>query len=966
MEDEKPIVTKPVGEAAESRFKGLFGARRGTFSVRADGGGVTEDETLSADKTLSDEVPADTVEAAASDVFDIMADDIDDIDDTDDDDGEIAIADEIPDIPDVPEAPEIPDALAEVCSEESREDEVLTEKALTEEALSEVPSAEEPLDKAPPVVKEPVRENVLPVVEMYCDVGDDTDIDHGYEHAYYYGESEVPSNDVDGDVDGDGECEVAREYPEDAPAIELDGTDDVSETSSDDVDDGVEQLEFTDEASELEDTDEIFSDDDVDADEDGISELDGIDEAEETEGFDEAEGEPEIADEVEELCLAEEITSETPTAETVPLTEEKATPYPDWLPDEGYLRECAQLELPKLSVASRPITEDVSDVIPDAVSSGYVYAEPEPELPKELCDLDGEEYKEKSDAYYHEKTVERRSRQRKLLSAVHRDTLYCFILSCVTLLFEGLGYLFDGGNMLSGAHGRLIFAFDVILTVLCAFVARELFCELFSSLKGHSAVPAECIGCIPCVAVLVYDAVAVLALGGSVKELRMLGACASVCTLLCLVARCVRMSQDARTFELSSRPVKHSTLVELEKNSAVPEYREFSGMLREDAPIYCVNEVERLASVYGDVPKRGKKSVYLPVFLTVCSVLAIGIGVFGYIRSASLFEGIWACFAALLAMLPCGFAAATVSLRGRMLSRAAACGAVITDDGAPSRLVSGVAVMIRDTELFPVGNVSVKGYDMAIETPDGTNESISLERALSHVVSLFHKLGGTLGCVFSMVEKDLEPSEDVIFTDISEKGVSALVEGTYVRIGSAAYLGRYGIPVISDNTERAANERVLYVSDNGAFCTKIVLSFKADKLLCKRIRKLRRDGVAVSLKTCDPCIDAALVLATAGLEPELLKVIRYNVADDITQENSRREGGISSSDGVRGIFSALGACFRANRATRLSRVLSAALSALGAVALTLGYPLLSGKLAVLIGAYQLLCFVGCAIASRMR
>lgn len=421
-----------------------------------------------------------------------------------------------------------------------------------------------------------------------------------------------------------------------------------------------------------------------------------------------------------------------------------------------------------------------------------------------------------------------------------------------------------------------------------------------------------------------------------------------------------------RTLEAVSRPGERATLLELEGDSSLPEYREFEGMLRETAPIFCVNELEKLTSVCSDAHKRGKKSRYLPIFLLICALCSLGGGAFAYIRLGSVYGGVLSMFSVLLAALPCGFSAASVALRGGMLSRAAACGATVTDDGMPAHLKNGVAVLLRDTELFPADGVDVVSYNVVSDACESAEGGTAPKRAQSHAMSLLRTLGGTLSGIASTVGADIRLCDDVVLTDISEKGVSALVEGACVRVGSAAYLGRHGVSVTPDTAERAACERTLYISDNGVFFAKAVLSFKADKLLCKRIRKLRESGVAVSLKTCDPCIDAELVLATAALEPELVKVIRYKVADSLAPSPNRREGAISSSSGVGGLFSALGACFRAVRSAKLSRVMCAVLSALGAVGAVACASVAPGSSAVLIGAYQLICGAVCAAVSRLR
>lgn len=662
---------------------------------------------------------------------------------------------------------------------------------------------------------------------------------------------------------------------------------------------------------------------------------------------------PEVAEEVEELLLAEEITSETSAPKPTVTVEEKTAPYSDWTQDDGFLRECAQLELPKLSVMSRPVSEAESDEIPDAVSSGYSYTDAE------------------KDRLSEDEIVERKSetaaKNRKKLRSSLNKSFCAFILAVVTVIYERLGYFFGLKSAFSGEIPLLMFGVDVLLTALCVFILRDAFVGLRSDIRKR-LVKAEFVGCISVVAVLVYDLISVIILRGKIAAVTPLGSVAAVCTFLSILFSSVRIGQDIRIFNMTCQSKEYSTFVRMEKNSAVPEYREFEGMISPNAQLFCLNKVEDLDAACRDDRTADSETKFFAVFTASLWVISVAVGAFGIIKGASVYSGVR--LAALLALcsLPCSLCAAFAAVRGRMLKRAAIGRSTVTSDEAVSELKNGAIVIIRDTELFPPENIKVKSYDVAVESLDGAPKTTSIERSLSHVVSLFKKMGGTLSEIFGTEESGIRLCDGVVFTDISEKGVSALIEGVYVRIGSAAYLGGYGIPVVADVTEREADERVLYASDNGVFCTKLVLSFKADKELCKRINRLRKYGVAVSVKTCDPCIDAALILSTAGLEPELVKVVRYSIVDDREFDRSTREGGIVSFGGASGAFTALAACFKAKGALKLCRILAVVFSLLGGACVLLGavFELKFIGSAMFVCVYQLVCAIASALLARLK
>jgi hypothetical protein len=101
------------------------------------------------------------------------------------------------------------------------------------------------------------------------------------------------------------------------------------------------------------------------------------------------------------------------------------------------------------------------------------------------------------------------------------------------------------------------------------------------------------------------------------------------------------------------------------------------------------------------------------------------------------------------------------------------------------------------------------------------------------------------------------------------------------------------------------NTRALYIADNGEFFTRIVIKFNADAELCRKIAEFRSSETLFSVKTCTPCVDSALLFYTTGLEPELVKVIRYLKDDELLPTETDREGIFVSKTGAKGLLTAL-------------------------------------------------------------
>lgn len=682
---------------------------------------------------------------------------------------------------------------------------------------------------------------------------------------------------------------------------------------------------------------------------------------------DEADEPPILAEEVDELFLAEEIGSTVTEqqAQSVALEEnDRSKAISELAAEEAFLRECAQFELPKLSMRSRPISESEDDEIDHYISSGYTYEETEGYDHSLENESDNDTEKQK------ERRIKKITDYRSKLADANREILYCAVISCILLLLENFK-LFFGNAEISQTASIMLFGFDALLSAICVFITRDMLSDILHDIK-KSFWHIEAVGAFASVLVLIYDAIAFIIFAinkTDEKELLPLGFCAAVCNLISAVIRRIKLSEERKSFEIATAAGDIYSSAELEKNPAIPEYREFAGMISNNAPIFCVSRALRSELAYRE-ERNGKR--FRRFFFTAFGILALAsaaIGIWSYFSNgANAYESVYLAFSLLLTSLPCSIGTAEISSRGTLTSRCASDNSAISGAYPAERFKHGSVVILRDTDIFPSHCVNVSNCDMTIEDKDNSASVASLERSLYRISSLFDKLGGTLNGVINMAQSEHKLSGDVIITDISEKGVSALVEGVYVRIGSAAYLGKYGIPVIADTAEYANNQRLLYVSDNGVFITKLLLTYKADAELCKRIRRLRKYGVAISVKTYDPCIDPALILACAKAEPELVKVIRYNTSDDRNFDRQQREGDIVSHSGACGLFTSLLAAIKYARAD-LPLAILVSLASLGGFALTLCGSLLNFSIlqgALFIGIYHVICSFIAFIAAKLK
>ena len=353
-------------------------------------------------------------------------------------------------------------------------------------------------------------------------------------------------------------------------------------------------------------------------------------------------------------------------------------------------------------------------------------------------------------------------------------------------------------------------------------------------------------------------------------------------------------------------------------------------MLGENAGIYRPNYPKRTEKGYaleGGSVDVGGFGVAVTAIALVLSVIA---GAVRYSVGGSSVEAFATAVMSLAFSLPVFLSVSIFAENSSLIKRSAQNGALILDRSTAADVKNGAVLLINDTDLFRAGDVKIVGFD--INGADKDDRTV--EMALGRIVNVIRSVGGTLSELFAQMGEGIDVDEPVELTDVSEKGISAYSGDSCIRIGSASYLGRFGVSVNVDTTERKDGEKMLYASENGVLCLRMVLSYEANKALCKRIDRLRGYGIAVSLKTCDPCIDTELLMRTTGIEPELLRAVKYALEDDRENGDGERDGGIVSTRGVEGLITALGNCARHGITLKRLKAVSAVLSLAVPVVLT--------------------------------
>ncbi len=567
----------------------------------------------------------------------------------------------------------------------------------------------------------------------------------------------------------------------------------------------------------------------------------------------------------------------------------------EWSAREQFIEHCRGLNVPPLRTTK---AERVMKRRPPqhSTTSGYQYEEAE-RLPFDAAEPKTP-HNEKEYAAREKAFTDRRAKQeRKKLNERSGKLLFkAWIMSAIAIVMLGLdcmNFVKYGGNYVI-TPGRLT-AFccvELVLLAISAIIAIDVLRDGISCAFRGSHIP-ETLTAMAVFVSLAYHA-ALIFIGASEQTPVIIGSPAAISVILAMVYRYYMLRRDIKAFENASPYREYATDVEMKDFPSSPEFSEFDGYAPRESELCKINRVNRIDGICDRAPVRDTCFGMMRVIciVTVCAAIAIGVA-FGFFKH-SLTDGLF--FGMLTVALASPFSVFFSMYLPRVKAANAASedGSAIVSYDENSGMLEKSVIMLDDSELYKASTLCPK-----IEVC----KTSDMETRLNKVASLFRRLGGTLGTLFEDV--GFEEYEEAVLREIDAHGIYATVGDSDVIAGSEGYLARYGIRVNKYDGDISEDTGVIYVASAGRFFCRIIMTFKPDLELCRRIAELRNTDTLVSLKSSNPCIDEALVYRTTEIEPELLRLIKYSSGDDVCPSPTDREGRIVSSKGSVGLFRAV-------------------------------------------------------------
>lgn len=592
-----------------------------------------------------------------------------------------------------------------------------------------------------------------------------------------------------------------------------------------------------------------------------------------------------------------------------------------------YMDYCRSLVVPPLKITKEISSTRKEIQKSEPRSSGYKYEMIE-RLPLYADGIDGgkesQGYKDREMAYCAQREEKRSAELGGKARSYYKRVIFAAVLFAIGLIFESMNiFMGKAPDLLLTKDNLIVFvSIEIALLLIGAIIAIDsIFAGLKSMFKGAFIPETLAAGLI--LAAIAYHASLLLYPTFSGYTV-LLGTPAFLSVLLTSLYKYYMTQRELTAFGVTSSYGDYTTEVKIQGFEATPEGNAFKGYAAKNTMLYKLNKVSRIDGCYrnrstGDECFGVLRKVALGTVIVsvLCGVI------FGLLKS-SVCYGVLSAYVMILLSSPIGVFVSMYLPRIRCAKAASEMGAAFIGFDECTNDFEKSVIMLDDGDIFPAEKLKIVEFVVS--------RTEAMEMQLSRICGLYSLLGGPVAQIFKNMKPGLIPCGKVSFDEIDERGITARIDGKVLVCGCETYLEKYGIEVERYDGLMAENARAMYIAEDGEFIARIIMEFGVDEELCQRISELRHTETLFSLKTANPCIDTELVFELTGIEPDLLKVIKYNALDDITPANTDREGTLVSKTGPKGLIAAMLEYKRQKRLVFAGSKLAGASAIIGGVA----------------------------------
>jgi len=315
-------------------------------------------------------------------------------------------------------------------------------------------------------------------------------------------------------------------------------------------------------------------------------------------------------------------------------------------------------------------------------------------------------------------------------------------------------------------------------------------------------------------------------------------------------------------------------------------------------------------------------SVSIPMIVLVCVLLSL----LSYMKSGSLYNAVQAAMLGLGLSLPVCLGIAFDMPAYQMTMKLYPTHTAVIGNKAISEYSSPAVMQMKDTDIFPsriAQTVGIKTFGDA-----------ALDTVLHYYAAVFTPLGGPLGGLFRNTTSDYKVTSDVDYIRIDDDGIECAVEDRHVFVGKYSFINRCGYSLYKqtaeDEDETGGTYSIYMVLDDHVVAL-VKVKYNVSKEVRKKLKNLKKAGIGICVRTFDPNITTAMVMALVGDMSLALRVIKCKKRSQRRVNLKESSSGIITSGDPSCLYNALACTERCRIASRALQVMSIVCLLIGAV-----------------------------------
>ncbi len=277
-------------------------------------------------------------------------------------------------------------------------------------------------------------------------------------------------------------------------------------------------------------------------------------------------------------------------------------------------------------------------------------------------------------------------------------------------------------------------------------------------------------------------------------------------------------------------------------------------------------------------------SVFVPVVMVIAAVTAVVWYVAG--PEPAFNHALLRAVTVLIIACPCALGLATPTAIVVATGRSAAAGILIRDAAALQRAERVSVVAMDKTGTITEGRprvTGITGADIGDSREEAETRTLTLAAALE--AHSEHPLASAVNAEAERVGLFVPNATDV--ASVTGRGITGVVDGQHVRVGSRSFLREAGIAVPDVDAKHAASAEI-HVSQDHVWAGTIHVSDRIRDDAAVTIRALRERGIRVVMLTGDHEASAQAIAAVAGVDDVQSGLLPGGKADAI--ERLQAEG----------------------------------------------------------------------------